>query len=193
MTARAAFATGILIVASMITAANGQAILPNANVFVGYSYENFRTNPIAPLATSYSKNFNGFEVSGEGQIFPFLGIVADFSSHYGNATGAGPLCPGPTCPGSVSYNVHDQTYLFGPRASVSVGKITPFAQALFGVGRLASSSTSNTSFATAIGGGADWKIAGPFAWRVQGDYLRTKFFGDHQNNFRASTGLVFRF
>jgi len=190
MLRRSALALAVLAVTSV---AHAQAILPKANVFAGYSYDNFRSSTVAPLSTNYSKNFNGFEVSGEGQIVPFLGVVADFSSHYGNATGVGPLCPAPVCSGVASYKVHQQNYLFGPRASVSIGRFRPFAQALFGVGRIASSGTSDTAFANAIGGGVDWKIGGPLAWRVQADYLHTKYFGDHQNNLRASTGLVFRF
>jgi opacity protein-like surface antigen len=52
---------------------------------------------------------------------------------------------------------------------------------------------SNTSFATALGGGLDYRLFGPIAARVEGDYLRTSFFSSTQNNFRLSVGAVFRF
>ena len=52
---------------------------------------------------------------------------------------------------------------------------------------------SDTSFATALGGGIDYKIIRPVAWRFQGDYVQTRFFGATQNNVRISTGIVFRF
>jgi hypothetical protein len=39
----------------------------------------------------------------------------------------------------------------------------------------------------------DYKWRGPFAIRVQADYLRTNLFGLTQNMIRASTGLVLRF
>jgi opacity protein-like surface antigen len=52
---------------------------------------------------------------------------------------------------------------------------------------------SNTSFATAVGGGLDYRLFRPVAWRVEGDYLHTKFFNTAQNNLRLSTGIVVRF
>jgi hypothetical protein len=52
---------------------------------------------------------------------------------------------------------------------------------------------TDNSWAAAIGGGADYTITPRFGWRLQADYVRTQFFGNTQNNVRASTGLVFRF
>ncbi len=84
--------------------------------------------------------------------------------------------------------------LFGPRLSVSVGKVRPFAEALFGVGHVGTNGFgSDTSFATGIGGGIDYRIFRPIALRFEGDYLQTRFFGTTQNNVRLSTGIVFRF
>ena len=87
--------------------------------------------------------------------------------------------------------------LFGPRVSVSVGKVTPFAHALFGVSRISESasgfSDSDTSFATALGGGVDYRLIHGLGWRVQADMLQTRFFSDTQNNFRLSTGIVLNF
>ena len=181
-----------LILFAFAPALHAQAILPKANVFLGYSYNHFNVGQ-GFAVPSASSNINGYEFTGEGQVLPFLGIVGDISSYYGNATGPGPLCPGPVCPGGVSYTVRQQNYLFGPRVSLSVGRLTPFAQALVGIGHTSSGLASNTSFATAFGGGADWKLRGPLAWRVQADYLRTQFFSSHQNNVRLSSGIVFRF
>ena len=58
-------------------------------------------------------------------------------------------------------------------------KFRPFAEALFGGGRVNVNNGvgSDTSFATAIGGGLDYKIIKPIAWRCQGDYVNTRFFG----------------
>jgi opacity protein-like surface antigen len=88
------------------------------------------------------------------------------------------------------------TVAVGPRVSVSVGRFTPFAHALFGGAHINDSgaaSNSDTSFATAIGGGLDYKFIKGVAWRFQGDALHTHFFGAGQNNLRLSTGLVLRF
>ena len=53
--------------------------------------------------------------------------------------------------------------------------------------------SSSTSFATAFGGGLDYRIVRPVALRSQADYVWTHFFGAHQDNARVSTGIVFRF
>jgi hypothetical protein len=182
----------VLILLAIAPNLRAQAILPKGNVFVGYSYNRF--NLAQGVAIQNSPNLNGYTVSGEGRIFPFLGIMADFSSYYGNGTGPGPLCPSPACSGGpFSYRIHEQNYLFGPRVSVSVGRFTPFAQALVGIGHTSSSAASDTSLASGFGGGLDWKLSGPLAWRTQVDFLHTRFFNYGQNNARVSTGLVFRF
>jgi hypothetical protein len=49
----------------------------SGNVFVGYSYYNTNLSSIDRV------NTNGWEASLEGKVFPFVGIVADFSSYYG--------------------------------------------------------------------------------------------------------------
>ena len=162
------------------------------NVFFGYSFYN------TDLSSIDRANTNGWEASVEGKVFPFIGIVADFDSHYGSqnfpicvvppGSGGGALCS------SFNANVTERNYLFGPRVSVSVGKFRPFAEALFGGAHVnAGNAGSDTSFATAIGGGLDYKIIGPLAWRFQGDYVQTRFFGTTQDNVRISTGIVLRF
>jgi opacity protein-like surface antigen len=91
-------------------------------------------------------------------------------------------------------SIHETNVIFGPRVGVSVGKMRPFAEALFGASHVNTNGAgSDTSFATAIGGGLDYKITKPLAWRVQADYLQTRFFGSTQNNVRISTGIVLRF
>ncbi len=181
-----------LILLALAPALHAQAVLPKANVYFGYSYNHFNVGQGFVIPSS-SSNINGYEFSGEGQVLPFLGIVGDISSYYGHASGIGPLCPAPACSGIGSYSIREQNYLFGPRVSVTVGKFTPFAHGLVGIGHTSSGITSDTSFATALGGGADYKLSGPLAWRFQADYLHTRFFSSHQNNVRLSTGIVFRF
>ena len=95
----------------------------------------------------------------------------------------------------IQCHVTEHNFLFGPRVSFSVGKFRPFAEALFGAAHVDANNGvgSDTSFATALGGGLDYKIIRPVAWRFQGDYVQTRFFGATQNNVRLSTGIVFRF
>ena len=159
------------------------------NVYFGYTYYN--TN----LALSRG-NLNGWEASLEGKLFPLLGIVADFTGHYGSQqfpSGAGTCGLGVVC-SPLSENAHIYQALFGPRLSVPVGKFRPFGEFEVGVGHVNTNGFgSDTSYATAVGGGVDYKIVRPIAWRFQGDYVRTKFFSRTDNNLRLSTGIVFRF
>jgi hypothetical protein len=164
------------------TAALAQ-IPTKGNVFLGYSYAS------AGLSMNGRTNLNGWDGSLEGKILPWVGIVADFSGLYGSQHV--PVVP----PISVTTGVH--SFLFGPRASVAVGKFTPFVHALFGASHVnesaLGSSGSDSSFATAWGGGVDYRLVHGIGWRVQADVLQTRFFSDTQNNFRLSTGVVLHF
>ena len=175
----------------LCTLANAQ-IPTSGNVFFGYSYLN--SNSLVDL--SQRSSLNGWEASLEGKIIPWVGIVADFSRHYGSESGVnavGTCAIMVTC-SPLNVNTNIQNYLFGSRVSVSVGKVRPFAEALFGAAHFsADQGGSDTSFATALGGGLDYKIIRPVAWRFQGDYVQTRFFGATQNDVRLSTGIVLRF
>jgi opacity protein-like surface antigen len=177
----------IITVAIFSSASLAAAQVPTSgNVFFGYSYLN------ADLSSLGRSNFNGYNASLEGKIFPWVGLVADFSETYGSENVAIP-CPGPPCP-SDNFTGHEYNMLFGPRVGVSIGKIRPFGEAFFGVGHVSVNNVgSDTSFATGLGGGLDYRIFRPIAVRFEGDYLQTRFFGSTQNNVRFSTGIVFRF
>jgi hypothetical protein len=160
----------------------------SGNVFFGYSFYN--TN----LSSIDRANTSGWEASVEGKVIPFLGFVGDFDTHYGSQNFVSCLLPpGPPC-SLLNANITERNVLFGPRVSASIGKFRPFAEALFGGAHVdADGAGSDTSFATALGGGLDYKIIRPIAWRFQGDYIQTRFFGTTQNNLRISTGIVLRF
>jgi hypothetical protein len=168
-----------------LLATSAVAQLPKGNVFFGYSY--VRTDAFVPSFNN-NANLNGWEGSLEGGVLPHIGIVADLSGHYGGQDFNF---------GRVDGSVYN--FLFGPRVSVGVGKLTPFAHVLVGAGHVSASSraaafsTSDTSFADAIGGGVDYKLIPAVAWRFQADLLQTRFFSDTQNNFRFSTGIVVHF
>ena len=157
----------------------------SGNVFFGYSYYN------TDLSTIDRSNTNGWEGSLEGKVLPWVGIVADFDGHYGSENFPG-LCGGVPC--TVNLDVTEHNVLFGPRVSASIGKIRPFGEVLIGVGHVnVHGLDSDTSFATAVGGGVDYRLIRPVALRLQGDYVSTRFFGTTQNNLRLSTGIVLHF
>jgi opacity protein-like surface antigen len=182
----------LIILAPLCFAGLAGAQVPAGNVFFGYSYYN------TDLSSIDRANTNGWEASVEGKVVPFLGIVADVDSHYGSQNFSGcvppPLLGGGGAVCSFNASVTERNFLFGPRVSFSVGRFRPFAEALFGGAHVnAGEAGSDTSFATAVGGGLDYKLIRPVAWRFQGDYVQTRFFGTTQNNLRLSTGIVFRF
>jgi hypothetical protein len=146
----------IAFVLMLFTGLASAQIPTTGNVYFGYSYYNADLSSLGGRSS-----FNGWTLSGEGKVLPFIGIVADIGQTYGSEH-VPLLCRGPACP-SVSISAHELNLLFGPRASVSVGKIRPFAEVLLGVGHIGNDSggASDTSFATAIGGGSDYKIIRP--------------------------------
>jgi opacity protein-like surface antigen len=181
--------TGLLILVSAFLSVAASAQIPTSgNVFVGYSYYN------ADLSSVGRSSFNGWTGSVEGKVLPFIGIVGEVTETYGSENLQLLACAAPLCP-TTNVSLHQQTFLVGPRVSVSVGKIRPFAEVMIGGAHLSANNGvgSSTSFATAIGGGLDYKIIRPVAWRLQGDYVQTRFFGTTQNDVRLSTGIVLRF
>lgn len=187
----------VFLVCVTLAATLAQAQIPTrGNVFFGYAYSGGDAVLHSPsfFPRSQSTSLNGWEGSLEGKFVPWIGIVADLSGRYGSENLQ--ACSIDIC-SNLKVNVKTYTLLFGPRVSISVRKFTPFAQFLVGAGHSNNSATgysdSDTSLATAVGGGLDYKLIPAIAWRLQGDALHTRFFGTTQNNFRFSTGLVIRF
>jgi len=141
---------------------------------------------------------NGWEGSVEGKYLPWIGVVADLDWHYGGHD-VTPVCSVIGCTNTTPFRLNASRHelLFGPRASVSIGKYTPFAEFLVGFAHQTDSgrsiSNSDTTFATAVGGGLDYKLIKGIAWRVQGDSIHTSLFGAGRSNLRISTGIVFKF
>ena len=190
----------VLVAIVLVAGIGAQAQVPTSgNIFFGYSYSGgnvFLSSAPERAAASHSAGLNGWEGSLEGKFLPWIGIVADLSGHYGFHDL--PVCGFVLPPCHISsFSAKQYMVLFGPRVSVSVGKFTPFAHALIGAGHVSDTgdgiSDSNTSFATAIGGGLDYKVIKGLAWRLQGDEIHTRFFAAGQDHFRFSTGIVFRF
>jgi len=138
----------------------------------GYSYLRFRSTPQASL--------NGYELSGQYRVFPWLGGVADYGKNFGSI-------------GGVSSSV--STYLFGAQVSWPwPRRISPFLRFMGGRANFGGGGFYAGSWAEDGGFGVDMKWKHGFSWRLlEGDYLRTAFEGHTQGNIRVSTGIVFRF
>ena len=164
------------------TAALAQ-IPTRGNVFFGYSYGS------ADFSSNGRTNLNGWNGSLEGKVLPWIGFVVDFSGLYGSQD--------VSAVSAFKVNTNLNSVVLGPRVSVPVGKFTPFAEALFGASHIHDSasgfSESDTSFATALGGGIDYRLIHGIGLRMQADMLQTRFFSSTQNNFRLSTGIALHF
>lgn len=138
--------------------------------FVGYSYEHLGTSP--------SRNINGVELTFQHRFIPWIGLVGDVDGHFGLPS---------------QLDSRDLHILVGPQISLPT-RISPFFHVMAGVGHIHEAGNTSTSFATAVGGGADLHVGPLFSWRiVQVDDVITQFFGATEHSVRVSTGLVFRF
>jgi hypothetical protein len=174
----------------LVCAGLANAQIPGSgNIFFGYSFENTSSLAIDNITRA---NLQGWEGSLEGKLIPWVGLVTDFSGHYGTQNFT---VLGPEAPVNMSVTGHEYEVLFGPRVSVPVGKFTPFGEFLVGLAHISTSGSlpTNTSFATALGGGIDYRLIRLVALRAEGDYVATRFYSTTQNDLRVSTGIVFRF
>jgi hypothetical protein len=149
-------------------------------IFGGYSYMN------PDFTATASSGVSGWDVSATVNVVRHAGIVADFS-------GFSPTGPACNC-GAAFASFH--TFMGGPQASISFGKIKPFAHFLVGAteGSLTHADSqfggdfSHLTFGA--GGGVDVGIDRWLAVRGQADWLHV---GTAGNVARVSLGLVFRF
>jgi hypothetical protein len=169
--AAAVLAFVALLMFSIPMSAQFNGLLPNGNVYVGVSYGQL-TNVVNKQ--SY-KGWNGsFEALPFTRI-PRLGLVIDGSGFYRR--------------GVTQYNA-----MGGPRYSTNMGKWRPFVQAMAGIRHLNSSGFVYNPLVIDVGGGVDYKLwFKNFSWRFQGDYMHSHYASASQNDYRASTGLVWRF
>ncbi|MGZ4866310.1 MAG: hypothetical protein ACXV7C_03760 [Candidatus Angelobacter sp.] len=188
----------------MAMAQSSDDVATRGTVFGGYS-----------LLHNNSNNFNGWDAQGTFNFTPHFGVTADFTGNSRQLAGVSFLGF------SAGTDQHLYNFLFGPTATAYFGKSSVFGHALFGeahsslsagvtvpiLGGISAPITSANAFAMAFGGGVDIGLSRHFAIRAaQLDYIRTSFnstdalasglstdFNNHQNSFRYSGGIVFRF
>lgn len=171
-----------------------------------------------PGSIQVHQNFNGWNAAAQVNITRFFGIKADFSGHYGTPVTVSSQIQMLLQQAGITGlppSARSYSYLFGPVVSQNMGRYKPFAHALFGENSVSTNlsgvrvgglgipglTLSDTAFAMAFGGGIDVKLKDRISLRAgQFDYLFTKHdfsFGvpgvaTHQNNYRASVGIVFQ-
>jgi hypothetical protein len=191
----------LLVLGAVLFSACANAQVPDRiEVFGGYSHVGYYYYPAYQGPWTLS-SFNGWETSAAVKLIPHLGAEADFGGVYGPQSSNCTSCPRDSI----------RTYMGGPRVSANLRKVNLYAHVLFGgltyktsfggVEGVPLFFSSATTFAMAVGGGADLWFTRRFGARLlQADYLRNNnpvpgYFahpGQH-SNFRISTGVVFRF
>jgi hypothetical protein len=151
-------------------------LLPNGNVYAGGSYAQL-TN------VTNTQSYKGF--NGSVEMFPFariqyLGFVLDGSGFYRR--------------GVAGFSVTQYNAFIGPRLSKDFGKWRPFIHVMGGIKHVDSSGNIYNPITIDGGGGADYKLPfRNFSWRVQADFMHSRYLSAYQNDYRASTGIVWRF
>jgi hypothetical protein len=152
---------------------------------IGASYSWLHVN-----SANYDRQRTGNGGSGyfEYNLNKTLGLVADFGGYANTRQGI---------------NNKLLTYMFGPRFNWRHSRLNPYAQFLFGGAYVWNNptgvSTTQNAFATAAGGGLDYKWTDRISIKpIQVEYVMTQInsaqgFGSHQNDVRYSAGVVFKF
>jgi hypothetical protein len=169
--AAAALAFIAFILFSIPMSAQFNGLLPNGNVYAGVSYAQ-----LTDVVNQQSyRGWNGSFEALPFTRFPRIGLVVDGSGFYRS--------------GVKQYNV-----VGGPRLSASFGKWRPFVHGMAGIRHVNSNGFVYNPLVIDIGGGADYKLPFKnFSWRLQGDYMHSQYHSANQNDYRASTGIVWRF
>jgi hypothetical protein len=154
-------------------------LLPSGNLYAGAAYSSsedvINVNRLA---------FRGWDGSVEAFPFPryaYLGIVLDGSGLYTKGI-------------ANSGTIQQYNLVLGPRVSRTYGKWRIFADVMGGIQQTRSGGQTFHPVAIDGGAGADRKLPFKnFSWRLQFDYVHTHLLSQNQNEYRGSTGIVWRF
>ncbi len=170
---------------------------PKAEVFGGYQFFSLDTKNFLDINR---QSFQGWDADVAINFNKNFGVVADISGAYKSESATvGDVTA------EAKLKLHN--FLFGPRFSYRTKMVTPFAEALFGVGHASASgsatgfgnaSGSLNGFAMAFGGGLDINAGKHVALRpAKFDYVLNRFSESGEsvnlNNFRYAAGVVFKF
>lgn len=97
----------------------------------------------------------------------------------------------------IFQNEHIKLLLYGggPKIAWRQKQWEPWLHAIVGGAHEQPQTSGNgrNAFAVQLGGGGDYRFNPRFSGRLQGDYVRTTFFSQSQNDFQLSAGLVIHF
>ena len=164
--------------------------LPKWQIGINYQYVRFRSG------TSFG--MHGFNTSITRYANEWFGLEGDVGAVFGDTPSSGG--PGPFVQGGLRAKL--LVYAAGPHLAYRRSdKVEPWVHAVFGgahfrftqTGPPTANLSQTDAFAYAVGGGFDFRLGPHVFWRVQGDFLGTRFFDTWQKNVSAQSGLVFNF
>lgn len=134
-------------------------------------------------SSQFNANAIGIKTSVAYFLNNWLGVE-------GNITGA---WAGPP----ASFNTDAKVLLYGggPKVAWRQRRWEPWLHAIFGGAheQPQTAAGSRSSYAIVAGGGADYRWNPHLSFRAEGNYVRTGFFGQSQNNFELAGGAVLHF
>ena len=140
-------------------------------------------------AAWYRFRSNVFDASAVGVKTTVTYFLNDWFGLEGSFTGA-------FAPAILnSETVRMGLYGAGPKIAWRQKRWEPWAHGIFG-GAHAHPQTaagSQNSWSIMAGGGADYRWNPRLSFRLEGDYVRTGFYNQSQNNFQLAGGVVFHF
>lgn len=170
---------------------------PRVEAFAGFSYANVGLGPQANLFGPVSKNYYGLHLGLNFNPYRNFSLVLTDLGMQSRGSTIHPIIR------KTNNDVFTSQALFGPQFTIRTPKANFFAHSLVGVtnARLVESNSSGsidlvrkTHLALGFGGGVDLNVSPRLAVRLfQADYVPTRSAGKWQNDFRVSTGVVFRF
>lgn len=164
-------------------------------------------NPTFPLLNFGNRqNLNGWNFGIQEDITRWFGVVVDVGSGYAEKRLLLSSNGGVNLSSRTKMTFY--TLTGGPQFTFYRGShFQPFARALVGGGFFLSRTDvvandvrvvnpvaeNDQGFAWGGGVGSDFFFSRRLGVRVATDWIRTPFFDEHQNNVRATAGLIFRF
>ena len=96
-------------------------------------------------------------------------------------------------------NDNDHVKYFGGGGGLRIGgrraRFEPWGHVIVGGAHLQpqTAAGNRTALSVTAGGGVDYRVNSRLSLRAEMDYLYTNFYSHNQNNFQATTGVVFHF
>lgn len=156
---------------------------------IGYQYQHFNVLGSKFHNNGYNMDFDmhliDLVTGGDGRLT--LGAEAGMNGGFGGHPNGNPALDAK----SLFFGV-------GPRIALeSTSRFQPWIHGLVGLQhfRFTQSSTvgSNSGLGYTVGAGLDFRITPTISWRVQGDYVGTRFQSALQSNYSTGTGIVLYF